>query len=205
MYFHLILTDDCDLCCSYCRAKAFDNLVESEGERAVQIDESLPDEMAYDPEILYRFLKLDPSPTLTFYGGEPLLRTDLVEQIVREAPVQRFMIQTNGLLLDRLPPDILGMMIFGWLAPMAFLSALALLLSLWIGTGNAIAITYILWVAQYIPYKIVVAWMDSPAWLSLTSVYQQFWQNSMLLLLLSIPLFVLALWSARRPAFRPSI
>jgi putative peptide-modifying radical SAM enzyme len=108
MYFHLILTDDCNLCCSYCRAKAFENLEVSEGERAVQIDESLPNEMAYDPEILYRFLESDPSPTLTFYGGEPLLRTDLVERIVREAPVKRFMIQTNGLLLDRLPPDILG-------------------------------------------------------------------------------------------------
>jgi hypothetical protein len=88
---------------------------------------------------------------------------------------------------------------------MAFLSALALLLSLWIGTGNAIAVTYFFWVAQYIPYKFIGAWMASPAWVSVTSVYQQFWQNSLLLLLLSIPLFVLALWSASRPSFRPSI
>jgi putative peptide-modifying radical SAM enzyme len=107
MYFHLILTDDCNLCCSYCRGKAFENLEESESERAVQIDESLPTELAYDPRILYRFLEKDPVPTLTFYGGEPLLRADLIERIVREAPVKRFMIQTNGLLLDRLPPDIL--------------------------------------------------------------------------------------------------
>ena len=108
MYFHIILTDDCNLCCSYCRAKAFENLEVSEGERVVQIDENLPLTLAYDPEILYRFLKKDPSPTLTFYGGEPLLRTDLIERIVREAPVQRFMIQTNGILLDRLPPDIIN-------------------------------------------------------------------------------------------------
>jgi hypothetical protein len=110
-----------------------------------------------------------------------------------------------AVLLLVIPPDILGLMIFGWLAPMAFLSALALLLSLRIGTSNAIAITYFLWVAQYIPYKFIDAWMDSPAWLTITSVYQQFWQNPMLLLLLSIPLFVLALWSANRPAFRLSI
>jgi hypothetical protein len=109
-----------------------------------------------------------------------------------------------AILLIVVPPDVLGIMIFGWLAPMAFLSALALLLSLWLGTGNAIAITYVLWVAQYIPYKLVDAWMNSPAWLLVTSVYQQFWQNPMLLLLLSIPLFVLALWSASRPAFRVS-
>jgi hypothetical protein len=107
-----------------------------------------------------------------------------------------------AVLLLFIPPDLIGLMIFGWLAPMAFLSALALLLSLWIGTSNAILITYILWVAQYIPYKFIVNWVDSSAWASVTSFYQQFWQSPMLLLLLSIPLFVLALWSASRPSFR---
>lgn len=105
MYFHLILTDECNLCCSYCRAKAFLDLPESEGERAVIIDADLPVDVAYDPEDLYRFLKRDPSPTLTFYGGEPLLQADLIERIVREAPVSQFMMQTNGILLNRLSPD----------------------------------------------------------------------------------------------------
>jgi uncharacterized protein len=108
MYFHLILTDDCNLCCSYCRAKAFDNLKESEGERALIIDEDLPVELDFDLNVLYDFLKKDPSPTLTFYGGEPLLRMDLIERIVREAPVRRFMMQTNGILLDRIPPEIVN-------------------------------------------------------------------------------------------------
>jgi uncharacterized protein len=103
MYFHLILTDNCNLCCSYCRAKAFLDLEESEGERAVEIDEQIPVDLEYDLETLYAFIRKDPAPTLTFYGGEPLLRADLIERIVREAPVQRFMIQTNGILLDRLP------------------------------------------------------------------------------------------------------
>ena len=62
----------------------------------------------YDLSVLYDFLKKDPSPTLTFYGGEPLLRADLIEQIVREAPVRRFMMQTNGILLDRLPLEIVN-------------------------------------------------------------------------------------------------
>lgn len=108
MYFHLILTDDCNLCCSYCRAKAFLDLDESEGERAVEVDEHIPIELAFDPEVLYAFLRKDPTPTLTFYGGEPLLRADLVERIVKEAPVQQFMMQTNGLLLDRLSVDIIN-------------------------------------------------------------------------------------------------
>jgi uncharacterized protein len=108
MYFHLILTDNCNLCCSYCRAKAFLKLEESDGERAVEIDPDIPLELEFDLELLYTFLRKDPSSTLTFYGGEPLLRSDLIERIVRNAPVQRFMMQTNGLLLDRLPPEIMN-------------------------------------------------------------------------------------------------
>jgi len=108
MYFHLILTDDCNLCCRYCKAKAFENLEESEGVRALIVDEDLPVELDFDLDVLYGFLKKDPSPTLTFYGGEPLLRTDLIERIVREAPVKRFMMQTNGILLDRIAPEVLN-------------------------------------------------------------------------------------------------
>ncbi len=106
MYFHLVLTDTCNLSCKYCRGKAFEDLKESEGERAQIIDTNLPVDLDYDLNFLYEFLKKDPAATLTFYGGEPLLRSDLIEQIVRESPVQRFMIQTNGLLLNQLPPDI---------------------------------------------------------------------------------------------------
>jgi len=68
----------------------------------------MPINLAFNLETLYTFLKRDPSPTLTFYGGEPLLRADLIEHIVRKAPVERFMMQTNGLLLDRLPPEIIN-------------------------------------------------------------------------------------------------
>jgi uncharacterized protein len=101
VYFHLILTDNCNLCCSYCRAKAFEDC---EGEEAgpVEIDPDLPAELDIDLDSLYEFLKRDPAATLTFYGGEPLLRSDLIETITSTAPVQRFMLQTNGLLLDRL-------------------------------------------------------------------------------------------------------
>jgi len=108
MYFHLILTDDCNLCCRYCRAKAFEDLETSEGERTLIIDEDLPVELDFDLDLLYGFLKKDPEATLTFYGGEPLLRADLIERIMRESPVQRFMVQTNGLLLNRLPPEIIN-------------------------------------------------------------------------------------------------
>ncbi len=110
MYFHIILTDDCNLCCRYCKAKAFEVLEESDDETAphIEIDPNLPGELDFDLDLLYNFLKKDPAPTLTFYGGEPLMRPDLIDRIVREAPVQQFMIQTNGILLDQLQPEIVN-------------------------------------------------------------------------------------------------
>jgi len=110
MYFHLILTDECNLCCRYCRAKAFEGLEENNEKSAPQItiDPALPGELNFDLDLLYDFLQKDPASTLTFYGGEPLLRAELIERIVQEAPVQRFMMQTNGLLLDQLSPEIIS-------------------------------------------------------------------------------------------------
>ena len=43
---------------------------------------------------------------------------------------------------------LLGTLLLTWLAPMTFLSAAALVLSLWIGATNAISITYVAWLAQ---------------------------------------------------------
>lgn len=105
-------------------------------------------------------------------------------------------------LLVIIPPGFFGTLVLGWLAPMAFLSALALLLSLWIGTGNAIALTYILWIAQYMPHQAIYAWMVSPAWKSAILAYQGFWHSPALLFLLSALLMTAALWSANRPAGR---
>jgi len=110
VYFHLIITDECNLCCSYCRARVFENPDGSNEPNTpqIEIDSHLPPELNVNLDLLYGFLQKDPAPTLTFYGGEPLLRKDLIDRIVREAPVQRFMMQTNGLLLDRLSPEIIS-------------------------------------------------------------------------------------------------
>jgi putative peptide-modifying radical SAM enzyme len=110
VYFHLILTDECNLCCTYCRAKAFDETAGRDDPTVplVEIDPALPSELDFDLDLLYNFLKKDPASTLTFYGGEPLMRADLINTIVKEAPVQRFMMQTNGILLDRLASQIIN-------------------------------------------------------------------------------------------------
>ncbi|MCA9702473.1 MAG: TIGR04084 family radical SAM/SPASM domain-containing protein [Methanolinea sp.] len=101
MFYHLILTDDCNLCCRYCRGKMFGEFDgETPGEN--DIDSYPPPDLSIDLEILYRFLSEDPDPCLTFYGGEPLMRPDIIREIMDNAPVRRFMIQTNGTLLGSL-------------------------------------------------------------------------------------------------------
>jgi hypothetical protein len=100
------------------------------------------------------------------------------------------------------PPGLLGTLTLGWLAPMAFLSALALLLSLWMGSTNAIIVTYALWTLQYAPFQAIGGWMASPAWSAVITAYQKFWQSPLLLLSLSILILVTALGSANRSVFR---
>jgi uncharacterized protein len=106
VFFHLILTDDCNLCCRYCRGKAFlPGVSDKPGD--LRIDTDLPAELDIELEILYQFLASDPEAVVTFYGGEPLMRPDLIHRIVKEAPVRRFMMQTNGTMLHRIEPDVL--------------------------------------------------------------------------------------------------
>jgi len=71
VYYHLILTDACNLCCTYCRGKAF--VVDPPDQPGIAIDEDLPVDLDIDLDDLYRFLAKDPDPVLIFYGGEPLL------------------------------------------------------------------------------------------------------------------------------------
>ena len=106
LYYHLILTDNCNLCCSYCRGKAFECL-EGEDEFG-EIDCALPVELDIDLDLLYSFLARDSEAALTFYGGEPLLRMDLIEEIMHHAPVSKFLLHTNGVQLGRLKSEVVA-------------------------------------------------------------------------------------------------
>lgn len=106
MFVHLYLTDDCNLSCSYCRGKIFDT-PELDREN-ISIDEDIPADVTYNLQDLYRFLSGDPDPVVTFIGGEPTLRSGLLIRIMEEAPARRFMIQTNGTGLHRLPTEIVN-------------------------------------------------------------------------------------------------
>ena len=70
-----------------------------------EIDYSLPRKINYDVDPLDRFCRQDPECIITFYGGEPLLCMDGIKHIMDHVKAKHFMIQTNGLLLDRLEPE----------------------------------------------------------------------------------------------------
>jgi uncharacterized protein len=104
VYYHLILTDTCNLCCTYCRGKAF--TIDPPESPDIAVDDELPVDLAVGLDGLYAFLARDPEAVLTLYGGEPLLRTDLVREVACNAPISALNLHTNGTLLDRLEPAI---------------------------------------------------------------------------------------------------
>jgi len=103
MFFHVIVTSECNLQCKYCFGESLDDFDEDFGED-IEVDYNLPRKINYDIQVLAKFCKRDPDCVLTFYGGEPLLGIDKVRQIMDNVVPKHFMIQTNGLLLDKLEP-----------------------------------------------------------------------------------------------------
>jgi hypothetical protein len=102
-------------------------------------------------------------------------------------------------LLTFMPPDLLGALIVDWLGPMAFLSALALLLSLWIGTSNAMTLVYGLLLMRYLlPNPFFNDGHFPPLWFDFLAAYQQFWQSPALLLALAVALLGVATLSLNR-------
>ena len=108
MQYYVTLTNDCNLRCKYCYEKCCNDIGVDLGK--LEIDYSVPSSMSYDVAELKRFCGRDRGSTVIFYGGEPLLRIDLLEQIMRDVSVSKFMIQTNGILLHKLSPRLLEKM-----------------------------------------------------------------------------------------------
>lgn len=90
MNYHLVLTRRCNLNCIYCHGG----------------EETGPDtEIQYSIDELEQFLSKDNDVQLMFYGGEPCLRIPLMTEIIDRFPRARFMLQTNGLFMDRVPVE----------------------------------------------------------------------------------------------------
>jgi uncharacterized protein len=103
MFFHVVLTSECNLQCKYCFGESLDDFDEEFGDD-IAVDYDLPRKLNYDLTLLKEFCNKDPECVLTFYGGEPLLELDKLRQIMDKVEPKHFMVQTNGLLLDKLEP-----------------------------------------------------------------------------------------------------
>jgi len=103
MFFHLLLTSNCNLQCKYCFGESLEDFDEDFGDD-LEIDYNLPRKANYDVADLDRFVRKDPDCVLTFYGGEPLMYMDKLREIMDTVTPKMYMMQTNGLLLDKLEP-----------------------------------------------------------------------------------------------------
>jgi len=100
MFFHLILTNECNLKCKYCFGEVVEDFEENFED--LNIDYQLPKNASYDYKHLKRFCDKDKECVLTFYGGEPLLCIHSIKKIMDLTFPKFFMIQTNGIFLDKL-------------------------------------------------------------------------------------------------------
>ncbi|MGV9103780.1 MAG: TIGR04084 family radical SAM/SPASM domain-containing protein, partial [Candidatus Thorarchaeota archaeon] len=90
MNYHIVLTRRCNLNCVYCHG----------GEQTEDT------EIQYSLDDLADFLEKERThTTLMFYGGEPTLRIDIMTDMMDKFPSTRFMLQTNALLLDKIPAE----------------------------------------------------------------------------------------------------
>ena len=96
MLLFITLTQKCQLNCKYC----------GNGEN-VEIEETAPQppEIEYDIGLLKKFNKVK-ELAVCFYGGEPLLRIPYIEKIMPMLPNAKFVLQTNGINLKMLKPQI---------------------------------------------------------------------------------------------------
>ena len=103
MFFHVILTNACNLQCRYCYGEALEDV--DADFPSFEVDYSLPKKISYDVDLLNSFCRQDHDCVLSFYGGEPLLCVKEIKHIMDNVEAKHFIIQTNGLLLNQLEPE----------------------------------------------------------------------------------------------------
>lgn len=102
MYFHIILTEECNSRCKYCFEKSM-NESGKKMEEKFSLNFSAPCQSSVDIQELKDFISKDPDPKIIFYGGEPLLNSQKIIEIMDSMPEAKFYMQTNGKLFRRLP------------------------------------------------------------------------------------------------------
>lgn len=91
MLYILYATGKCNLKCKYCGGSFKENEV--------------PWKVQYELNDLKRLVECDNDATIAFYGGEPLLNSKFIIEVMENVKVKRFVIQTNGTLVFNLPKE----------------------------------------------------------------------------------------------------
>ena len=91
MLYIVLATGQCNLRCRYCGGSFPPSLV--------------PWSVQYPIEDLKRLIESDPEAIVALYGGEPLMNPEFVRTVLDEVKARRYVIQTNGLLVDRLESE----------------------------------------------------------------------------------------------------
>jgi len=82
----VIVTPTCNLNCKYCGGSI----------------KGLPEELQYSLDELADFIGKDKDAIIAFYGGEPLLKANLVKKMIDALPAKKFVLQTNGYFIEKL-------------------------------------------------------------------------------------------------------
>ncbi|MHA1667512.1 MAG: TIGR04084 family radical SAM/SPASM domain-containing protein [Candidatus Heimdallarchaeaceae archaeon] len=93
MNWFIITSTACNLKCKYCLNEPHP---------------LLPIYPSWKIEQLKKFLEQDIEPSIAFYGGEPLLNLSIMTRIMDEIVAKHYTIQTNGLLLHKIPTKYLN-------------------------------------------------------------------------------------------------
>lgn len=91
LLFIIYATGRCNLSCRYCGGSFNPDVV--------------PWEIKYDLNLLANLINNE--DIVAFYGGEPLLNQEFIKKVVDILGDHAYVLQTNGLLLDKLAPELL--------------------------------------------------------------------------------------------------
>lgn len=99
MEYYVQVTDECNLRCSYCFQKNV-NLKSGKPKTAAEISQGILKDVKKTG---------DTKNAVVFYGGEPLIKQQFIKEFMQNFswPETKFILQTNGVLLDSIDPFIL--------------------------------------------------------------------------------------------------
>ena len=79
-------TPICNLTCKYCGGSLH----------------GMPDNISYSLSDLKQFISKDDEAVIAFYGGEPLLKPEVIKNIIRLIPAKHFVVNTNGYFIENI-------------------------------------------------------------------------------------------------------